>query len=139
MELLTKKNVIIAASILLAIIILFTVVIIACSKDVEQPQAEESLSDVVTEEPQTGKPTNTVTIDKDIYVIDTLTDANGYVIQKTVFNTITKHTYIYTFTYDANALGIVCTKSSVVIVNQDGTISVPPTGTEPTPDITPVN
>ena len=62
--------------------------------------------------------------DKDIYVIDIEKDSNGNVLHKTVFNAVTKHTYIYTFTYNANAWGM-NVSTSVVIVNEDGSLTVP--------------
>lgn len=64
------------------------------------------------------------TFDKDIYVIDIEKDSNGNVLHKTVFNAVTKHTYIYTFTYNANAWGM-NVSTSVVIVNEDGSLTVP--------------
>lgn len=62
--------------------------------------------------------------DKDIYVIDIEKDSNGNVLHKTVFNAVTKHTYIYTFTYNANAWGM-NVSTSVVIVNEDGSLTIP--------------
>lgn len=129
----SKKNGWMIATIALACVLVIGLVIVcvACSGSNETPDDVAPKDEIVVPNDETKTEDPVVPIDKDIYVVDTLKDANGYVIQKTVFNAVTKHTYIYTFTYDANAWGVVCSKAQVVIVNQDGTITTPSEGTEP--------
>ena len=129
----SRKNGWMIATIALALVLLITLVIVcvACSGSNTTPADDVPPKDEVVAPNAQEKIEPETPLDKDIYVVDTLTDANGYVIQKTVFNAVTKHTYIYTFTYDANAWGGVCSKAQVVIVNQDGTITTPSEGTEP--------
>ena len=99
----------------------FTILLVSCSSD-GKTNDEPSL--VVTDNNTSNESS---TMDKDIYIIDTLEDKNGQVIQKTVFNAVTKHTYIYTFEYESNAWGVVCKNSNVVIITEDGTIISPDT------------
>lgn len=99
----------------------FTILLVSCSSD-GKTNDEPSL--VVTDDNTSNESS---TMDKDIYIIDTLEDKNGQVIQKTVFNAVTKHTYIYTFEYESNAWGVVCKNSNVVIITEDGTIISPDT------------
>jgi hypothetical protein len=97
--------------------------LVSCSSD------EKTTDEVPLVVPNENKNDNSesLTMDKDIYIIDTLEDKNGHVIQKTVFNAVTKHTYIYTFSYESNAWGVVCKNSGVVIITEDGTIISPDT------------
>ncbi len=106
------------------VLICFTTILVSCS-DNQQDKVDDVPVVINPDENKTEN--NSVAMDKDIYIVDTLEDKNGHVIQKTVFNAVTKHTYIYTFSYESNAWGVVCKNSGVVIITEDGTIISPDT------------
>jgi hypothetical protein len=112
----TNKTVswIIHGSAFAIILVLIICLISSCSTKSDSDNIPEQSVETQKEE----------TFDKDIYVIDIEKDSNGNVLHKTVFNAVTKHTYIYTFTYNANAWGM-NVSTSVVIVNEDGSLTVP--------------
>lgn len=112
----TNKTVswIIHGSAFAIILVLIICLISSCSAKSDSDNIPEQSVETQEEE----------TFDKDIYVIDIEKDSNGNVLHKTVFNAVTKHTYIYTFTYNANAWGM-NVSTSVVIVNEDGSLTVP--------------
>lgn len=104
----------------LSLILVLTVCLLCSCNENKQDKtpADEDVPVVNQEENKDAS------FDKDIYIIDIEKDSNGHVLHKTVFNEVTKHTYIYTFTYNANAWGM-DVSSSVVIVNEDGSLTVP--------------
>lgn len=106
-------------------LISFTAILASCSSPSDNAKEDDNIP-VITN-PSENKTESETTMDKDIYIVDTLEDKNGNVIQKTVFNAVTKHTYIYTFSYESNAWGVVCKDSGVVIITEDGTIISPDT------------
>lgn len=57
----------------------------------------------------------------DKYIIDILNDRYGNPIQKTVYDTSSGFTYIYTFTYEKD-LDFICKESSVTILDRNGNI-----------------
>lgn len=104
----------------LSLILVLTVCLLcSCSGNKQDETPADETAPVVKQEENKD-----ASFDKDIYVIDIEKDSNGNVLHKTVFNAVTKHTYIYTFTYNANAWGM-NVSSSVVIVNEDGSLTVP--------------
>ena len=104
----------------LSLILVLTVCLLcSCSENKQDKTSENEPAPIVKQEENKDE-----SFDKDIYVIDIEKDSDGNVLHKTVFNAVTKHTYIYTFTYNANAWGM-NVSSSVVIVNEDGSITVP--------------
>ena len=110
---------------LLLTLVLLTSIFCACSSSAKDNKANNDSSQEATIPEQSTEKEQTM--DKDIYIIDTLEDKNGHVIQKTVFNAVTKHTYIYTFSYESNAWGVVCKNSGVTIITEDGEIISPDT------------
>lgn len=110
---------------LLLALVLLTSILCACSASSKDQKANSDSSPETTIPEQNTEKEQAM--DKDIYIIDTLEDKNGHVIQKTVFNAVTKHTYIYTFSYESNAWGVVCKNSGVIIITEEGEIISPDT------------
>ena len=119
MDMNKRTSWIIGALTLSLVLVLTICLLCSCSGSKQDETPVEDTTPVVQQEANKDEG-----FDKDIYVIDIEKDSNGNVLHKTVFNAVTKHTYIYTFTYNANAWGM-NVSTSVVIVNEDGSLTVP--------------
>ena len=65
-------------------------------------------------------PIETSTQSTDNILTDITYDEYDNIIQKTVFNTTTGNTFIYTFTYVIDGWGTSCTSSTVKVINSKG-------------------